>query len=275
MKYNCPLFFVVLILFGIIFIRPSFTHAAAPDGSGPWADTVVSSSQTKMKNGGDIPVIRSNPQAAVGIAESTDVDGTFFSLGFGGNIVLGFENGVSGGALIVEATRMPYPTEKAEVSVSSDGITWVLAGIINQDGQVPMPESVSCARYVRIKDISNKDDFSDDTADGFDVDGVKSEQSKKCTDGNGGTVIIDIDNSDSCIVKQGNVTVSQTSVVTTALTGNNKIKKTTGGKSSIKTGSVKSKTTVKVQLGVAIQEGSGCCSGCNSSSTTVVISGNG
>src|SRR5581483_12293450 len=104
--------FVSTALF--FFVTPSF--AAAPDGLGPWADSVLSSHQGLMKNGLAVPAARSDPTAAVGIAENTPlVDTTFFSLGFGGNIVLGFDNGISSGAMMVEATIQPgYPDETAK-----------------------------------------------------------------------------------------------------------------------------------------------------------------
>src|SRR3954447_16217929 len=71
--------------------------AATPDGNGPWADTVVSSAQGKRKNGTDVRAIRSNPLSALGVAELTRVDGTFFSLGFTGTITLGFTNPICNG----------------------------------------------------------------------------------------------------------------------------------------------------------------------------------
>lgn len=44
------------------------------------------------------------------------------------------------------------------------------------------PQSLSCAQYVRITDISNKADFPNDpAADGYDVDGVKATEGQDCT----------------------------------------------------------------------------------------------
>lgn len=161
-----------LFLF-FLFFAPS-TFAAAPDGMGPWADSVVSSSQGLMKNGLSVPAIRSNPNSALGIAENNTVDGNFYSLGFGGNIILGFDNGISSGVIVVEATNPGYPAEKAKVEVSENGTTWFNAGTVTQDGSVNKPEQVRCARYVRLTDVSNPPDFSDGTADGYDVDGVQA-----------------------------------------------------------------------------------------------------
>jgi hypothetical protein len=163
------------------FVSPAF--AAAPDGLGPWADSVFSVSQGLMKNGVAVPLIRSDTTAALGVAENTPtVDSTFFSLGFGGSIVLGFDNGISSGAMVVEATVEPgYPDETARVEMSDDGITWVMAGNVIQGGTVSKPEQVACAKYVRITDTSNPAIMPDDIADGYDVDGVRATPSLTLT----------------------------------------------------------------------------------------------
>ncbi len=168
-----------------LLVAPTFILAASPDGSGPWADQVVSSNQGTMKNGQPVPANRSNPQAAVGEAEGDTTDEHFFSLGFGGSIVLKFDNGVRDGIIVVEATNQGYPQEKANVEVSQDGSTWTSAGTVVQDGQVSMPD-VACVNYVKITDQSNTNDFSDDTADAYDVDGVKAINAEPCDGGNTG-----------------------------------------------------------------------------------------
>src|SRR3954468_22101296 len=72
-------------------------QGAAPDGAGPWADFVVSATQGTAGPLGFLPG-RSDPQNAVGAAESppgpdpAPPPNTFFSLGFGGTITLGFDN---------------------------------------------------------------------------------------------------------------------------------------------------------------------------------------
>lgn len=164
----------LLLLVCLFFLLSSNVSAAAPDGAGPWADTVVSTTQGLMKNGSAVPVIRSNPNSALGVAENNTVEGNFYSLGFGGNLVLGLDNGISSGIIVVEATNPNYPNEKATVEVSENGSTWVIAGTVSQDGYVTKPSSVSCARFVRLTDVSDSNSFSDETADGYDVDGVKA-----------------------------------------------------------------------------------------------------
>src|SRR3954468_20063048 len=110
-------------------------QGAAPDGAGPWADSVVRAQQGTAGPLGFLPG-RSDPQNAVGPAESPPgnddpiPDGTFFSLGFGGTITLGFDNPIcnrSGYALdigVVETTREPYPPEIVNVYVSNNGTTF-------------------------------------------------------------------------------------------------------------------------------------------------------
>jgi len=169
----------VVISFSLL-AAPVF--AAAPDGLGPWADKVVSTHQGLMKNGLPVPAIRSNPLAALGVAENTpNVDSTFYSLGFGGTITLGFKNGIKNGVLVVEDTIEPgYPIETAKIEVSPDKYHWFTAGNLAQGGQVGVPYRAGCIHYVRITDTSNPAIFSDPTADGYDVDGVKG-TGKSCS----------------------------------------------------------------------------------------------
>lgn len=147
--------------------------AAAPDGFGPWADKVISAHQGLMKNGQPVPALRSNPLAALGVAENDTVDSHFYSLGFGGKITLGFKNGIKNGVMVVEATNPNYPLEKATVEVSPDKMHWFPAGTVIQDGQVNVPHRAGCVHYVRITDVSDPAIMPDAIADGYDVDGVK------------------------------------------------------------------------------------------------------
>lgn len=147
--------------------------AAVGDGSGPWADSVVSSSQGLRNDGSAVLAARSDPTAAVGVAEGDTIAEHFFSLGFGGTITLGFENPVQSGVVVVEATGGTYPNETANVEVSSDNSTWYNAGSVTFDGTVALPENV-CAKYVRITDTTNSE-LHGDEADAFDLDGVQAQ----------------------------------------------------------------------------------------------------
>ncbi len=159
-------------------VAAPYVFAAAADGIGPWADEVVSAALGKNKNGTDIIATRSDTSQALGVAEGTDAEGTFTSLGFpSGSITLKFTNPVYNGPgtdiSISESTHTPYPDETASVEVSADGSTFVAAGSVTFDGEISLPDSLSCARYVRLTNTSNPALF-EDTADGFDVDGVKA-----------------------------------------------------------------------------------------------------
>lgn len=175
-RYKKLLTIVPASLSLFLFVSPVF--AAAPDGLGPWADSVVHFSQGLQNNGSPVPTIRSNPSAAIGVAEGTNVDGTFTSLGFGGKLTLKFINGISGGVFVVESTRLPYPPETAKIEISTDGEHWKTAGNLTRSGSINQPKEIDCAHYVRITDTSNPALF-EPTADGYDVDGVKA-QGKTC-----------------------------------------------------------------------------------------------
>jgi hypothetical protein len=167
-------------------------QGAAPDGAGPWADSVVSAQQGTTGPLGFLPG-RSNPQNAVGVAESPPgnddpiPENTFFSLGFGGTITLGFDNpicnqkGYDFDIGVIEITREPYPPEIVNVYVSANGSSFTFAGQVGKDGSVAMPAGVDVAHYVKLVDVSDPTLFTADAhADGFDVDGVKALDSTSC-----------------------------------------------------------------------------------------------
>jgi hypothetical protein len=255
MKHLSKKLFVLLL--GISFLAfPLSSFAAAPDGNGPWADSVLSANQGLMKNGNPVPAIRSNPSSALGVAENNTTDGNFYSLGFGGKLALGFDNGISSGVILVEATNPGYPQERAKVEVSENGTTWVVAGEVTQDGSVNKPGSIGCARYVRVTDISNPEDFSDDTADGYDVDGVKA-SGDPCTPTptpGGGS---------NCDITQKNTTVVTTVIVAGANTGNNNSNQNTGGSNTTNTGDATNTVGVGVGGSSNTAEGGCCCGGGN------------
>jgi len=178
----------VLLPVVAIFLFASTASAAAPDGAGPWADTASPPSQGLTNEGNPVSATRSHPDQTLGVAEQTDVDGTFFSLGFGGSITLRFVNGIANGVFVVESTRTEpdypfYPEETAQVEISEDGSpgSWHFAGNVSQDGAVSQPEEVECAQYVKITDTSILGNFTDyPGADGYDVDGVEAQEGEPC-----------------------------------------------------------------------------------------------
>lgn len=276
---------LVAVLSLLVCTRAVF--AAAPDGSGPWADAVVAFSQGLTKDENAVPAIRSNPNAALGVAEDDTTEGNFVSLGFGGVLTLRFDNPVRTGVLVIEATNPNYPLEKAQVAISADGNSWTDAGNISQDGQVSLPENTGCARYVRITDISVKEDFNEGTADAFDVDGVKAVGTEPCNDttptptptptpggcapdtnstvtGNGAgsvnTVIRSSTNSTSVVV--GTQSKVKASVKTKAVAGKNKAIKNTGSTVSVSSGTATAQTAITTVIGgTAVTVDQACC-GC-------------
>lgn len=147
-----------------------------------WADSVYAFSQGPNMNGGPITdPARIDPTKATG-----PTDGNFFSLGFGGSIVLelALASGVGGTDVItIEVTKNPagYPEELAEVAVSQNGAgPWTVLGIASGkdpsgESMFTVPAAVDFFKFVRLVDKSNKDAFIGVTppADGFDIDSVR------------------------------------------------------------------------------------------------------
>jgi len=167
-------------IFGALFI-PGAAQAAAPDGPGPWADRVVDTIQGVRADGTPVLPARSNPTAALGVAERTDAEGTFYSLGFitpqaGGRISLGYDNGVCNGPgadiELVESTIEPFQPELVDVFVSRDAVTYrKIADDVNKDAMVSLPADVGCVQFVRLVDQTPR---LKNLNDGYDVDGVRA-----------------------------------------------------------------------------------------------------
>jgi hypothetical protein len=155
-----------------------------------WADSVVSSDQANRLDGSPITdANRTNPAAALGAADWVNGGDTgFFSLGFGGELILRFAqpvlDQVGDDLVFYEATNGTYPLEVAEVAVSADGVNFVYVGKINnlsadRTSQLDISASgLTQIEYVRITDISDPADFTgsygSDQPDGYDVDAVRA-----------------------------------------------------------------------------------------------------
>jgi len=148
-----------------------------------YGESITAFQPSNRKNGRPIPNSRSNPENALGQPQEND-NYNFVSLGFGGSITieLGCEvmDHEGNDLLIVETSFRDtdrdceqYP-EKAKVEASEDGENWVtIADEICADGEVDLAAGgLSIAKYIRITDISNPDDFQGGNADGYDVDGI-------------------------------------------------------------------------------------------------------
>jgi hypothetical protein len=150
--------------------------------SNEFAASVVSFNQGTMKNGAAVPSVRSNATNALGAPQNTDVV-NFVSLGFGGQIVLGFDYVVfdkAGDDLQMVETSYGNPSctnypETARLEISLDGNVWSAV-----DGEFCLDQMVDVSsaglpyfQYLRITDASHLSSSRfPGTADGYDVDGV-------------------------------------------------------------------------------------------------------
>lgn len=153
-----------------------------------YAATVVSSAQALRKNGTVVLTDRSDPGEALGSPETSGnpfdspvVNGTFFSLGFGGNVVLGFDdfivNEPGDDITVYEVTGgSSYPEEKVVVEASQDGLAWVGLGTILRDDSVDLG-ALPWAKFVRLTDVSDSGLF-EATADAYDLDAVEATAKK-------------------------------------------------------------------------------------------------
>ena len=145
------------------------------------ASTVCGFTQGKMKNFGAISAQRSIAANALGLPQN-DQTINFVSLGFGGEICLKFDIAVfdsPGGELKLVETTFGNSScnayrEKAEVLVSFDGLSWNSLGEFCQDYDqaIDIGPANSGIQFVKIRDVSNRADFSSAQADGFDVDAL-------------------------------------------------------------------------------------------------------
>ena len=169
-----------LIVLPLISLPINIARAETPT---MWASYVVDYWQGPRKDGSPVLSIRSNPNNALGSPDS-GVSGppvNFFSLGFGGWIILGFPNPIANGpgdtALVIETTWGSYPLERADVYVSQDGTTWEKAGTVDNGygqsgyGLVSLPEDLTWVLYVKILDTTDPTPHRGD-ADGYDLDAV-------------------------------------------------------------------------------------------------------
>ena len=146
-----------------------------------WADTVVSYNQGNRKDGSPVRTQRSNPEAAK-IGQYDTIESHFFSLGFGGSIILGFDNYIINGPgddiELVEATNETYPDEKVNVYVSQTGLvgSWIFLGDYSKDSMIDLSDyspSLTWMKYIKLVDTTNPA-FHGNTADAYDLDGVKA-----------------------------------------------------------------------------------------------------
>lgn len=172
-------------------------YVSCTDPAMRYADSVISSDQGVLKNGGAVLANRSNPSSALNAPESSGtpydvaIPGTFFSLGFdegtdstpseGGNIVIEFTNnflidGPGNDLKTYEITGgSNYPVEKVKIEVSQDNTNWFTVTSSNdRDAEADLALSgLAWARYVRLTDVSVRSQY-EPTADGYDLDAFEA-----------------------------------------------------------------------------------------------------
>ena len=153
--------------------------------------TVTIPTLPSPQNGYPVPP-RSIPSHAL-VAEQSDITGdmNFFSLGFGGQIVLRSDEWVGNGPgndfTVFETTWgdptcRPSNSEQALVEVSEDGVNWITPGFVTNglggaynacyNGSFDI-SPLNKIQYVRITDRTNPDwRVTGDGVDGYDVDGI-------------------------------------------------------------------------------------------------------
>jgi hypothetical protein len=140
--------------------------AASANAALVYASSVVSNNQ----NGTVTKAGRSDATKALGA-----IDGNFYSLGFGGELVLGFDKLVGGAGFVKEVTfgAVSKHLESASFYTSLDGVTWSAAPILafNLEAVKVSGQALFAAgpfQFVKIVDTSSI--FAG--RDGFDVDAV-------------------------------------------------------------------------------------------------------
>jgi hypothetical protein len=149
------------------------------------ASSVYSFSQGLKKNGSAVDTLRSVPEQGLAF-ETGSNPSNFFSLGFGGWIIVEFDcpiqNGDGSDVKIIEDTWGPYPLEKADVWASQDGTTWTYLGEADNTNNVGIHTisefdlgSLNWAKYIKIEDTCDPA-VHNNNADGYDLNAVESLQ---------------------------------------------------------------------------------------------------
>lgn len=140
---------------------------------GGWVDSVISNNQGQTKGAGAVIPARSDTSEVLGAA-----DGLFYSLGFGGDIVVKFNKYVpdeDGADISVhEITNGVYPLETARVEVSQNGSEWYEVGTADNTevGYFDFSGTgLTWIKYVRLTDTTDAG-LHNNAADGFDLDAV-------------------------------------------------------------------------------------------------------
>lgn len=174
MRATGTIFLVAALLLAQLALAP--LAFAATDN----ASSVESYTPGTQKGGDPIAPDRDDPSEALGAP-----DGDFVSLGYGGELILGFPVSMSGNlsVTVFETTNQPYPLEQAEVAVSNSSTgPWTIIGTADNEGDAESTFDVAqCFQYVRLIDTTDADLHST-TSDAFDVDAASATYDEECAE---------------------------------------------------------------------------------------------
>lgn len=156
-----------------------------------YASEVVDAQQGNRKDGTPVRTERSTPEQGLEY-ETGQSESNFFSLGFGGCIIVEFDcpirNGDGDDVKIIEDTWGVYPLEEADVYASQDGVVWTCLGTADNLTRDSLGihsiatfdlGDLNLAMYIKIVDITNPYPHLN-TADGYDVNAVTALQDCDC-----------------------------------------------------------------------------------------------
>lgn len=166
----------VAVIISLFLLSATIAFAASDN-----ATTNESFTQGLQKDGNPVNPLRSVAADALGAT-----DGEFVSLGYGGELIVGFAQNMSGNLSLAvqEFTGGAYPLETADVYVGTDPTgPWTYVGEATNDegaGDETSTFAVAeCYQYVRVVDTTDEA-IHNATSDGFDVDSFTANYDESC-----------------------------------------------------------------------------------------------
>lgn len=161
-------------------------HAVVLKAAPYYASVIVDCWQGKTKSGGSVLDARSVPENALDFEPDRDPS-NFFSLGFGGWIILEYDcpirDGEGNDIQVIEDTWGSYPLESASVLASQDGSSWEYLGEayntnyvgIHTISEFDLNGILEWAKYIKVVDTTDPMPHNS-AADGFDLNAIASLQ---------------------------------------------------------------------------------------------------